>query len=174
MSNPNKESHWRRVMNTAFLNGDEINKEGVIVTIKAYKSEDIFSQKTKAKEPHVTLFFDELKKPMILTNRKAKQISNVIESPLMDNWIGKKVCLFPVKEKHFGEFFEVINIKEAVVVKDVLNKKHPRWDGAIEALTNKETTLDKIKKHFEVSKATETLINKLINDAKENKKTEEN
>lgn len=157
MSNT-KDSHWRKVMNTKFLSGDELEKDGQIVTIESYNGEEFFSPKTKTKEDHVVLKFKELSKSMILTNRKAKQISNVLNTPLMDEWVGRKIKIYPNQEKHFGEFFPVINIKEGKVEKEKLTPKHPKWDGAKKSLVAGSVTIEQIKSKYELSDKDEKLL----------------
>ena len=44
MSNT-KDSHWRKVMNTKFLSGDELEKDGQIVTIESYNGEEFLRKK---------------------------------------------------------------------------------------------------------------------------------
>lgn len=159
-TNKNTNTHWRKVMNTTYLNGDEVFGEP-IVTIKSYKEEMIYSARERRKEPQVTLEFVENKKPMIMTTRKAKQISAALETPLMSEWVGKKVVMFTVKEKHFGEEFEVIHFKRAPAGKEVFNDKHPRWNGAVDALQSGATTIEAIEKHYTLTKQVKEQLEKL-------------
>lgn len=146
-------THWRTLLNTKYLNGDEIPKDGVVVTIVGFTKEDIFSQKSKEKEEHVTLKFKQFDKPMILTNRKAKQISKVLESSIVEDWINKTITIHPVQEKHFGEWFPVINVKAGEIKKEVFNSKHPRWNGACESLAKGESTIEAIEKYYTLTPA---------------------
>ena len=133
-------------MNTKFLNGDEISPSGQLVTIEKYTEERFYSPKAKKNEDHVMLWFKNIDKPMILTNRKAKQLSRVLASPFMSDWLDKNVLLTPISEKHFGEIFKVIHVKTAIVeVKDELTPESQKWEKAKEALLNGSTTIDDIK-----------------------------
>jgi hypothetical protein len=150
----NKEAtHWRKVMSTPFLNGEEIPEAGQVVTIDSYKKEKLFSPKSKKEEELITLKFKEIAKPMILTNRKAKQISKVIGSEYMADWIGKTITIFPIKEKHFGDYFKVIHAKAGVIELPVFDKKHERWAGAVEALKAGTSTIEAIEKHYTITDA---------------------
>lgn len=145
-------THWRKVMNTKFLNGDEISPSGQLVTIEKYTEERFYSPKAKKNEDHVMLWFKNIDKPMILTNRKAKQLSRVLASPFMSDWLDKNVLLTPISEKHFGEIFKVIHVKTAIVeVKDELTPESQKWEKAKEALLNGSTTIDDIKLHYQIS-----------------------
>ncbi|MEN8123378.1 MAG: hypothetical protein ABFS35_23775 [Bacteroidota bacterium] len=153
------ESHWRKVMNTEFLNGDEI-QEGT-VTIKSYEAVNFYSPKSRKKEDHVTLWFEEVEKPMILTNRKAKQISTVLGTPLMDEWTGKQITIFPKEEKHFGEWFQVINIKAATVkkAKPELTPDHKKWNDVVKKVAS-GTSIETVQKHYSISEKNIKLLNK--------------
>ena len=161
-----KNTHWRKIMNTTFLNGDEIPQGDTIVTISSYKEEMIYSQKDKQKEPQVTMFFNEFKKPLIMTNRKAKQITDALNTPYMDEWIGKKIAMFAANERHFGEDFKVITFKKAVIKKEVFNSKHARWNGAVEALKSGASSIEAIEKHYTLTEAVKTQLNNVIKEAK--------
>lgn len=155
------QTHWRKVMNTKFLNGDEIPLENFIVTIAKYTEESFYSPRHKKNEEHVLLWFNEIDKPMILTNRKAKQIARVLGSPFMSDWINKSVILTPINEKHFGEIFKVIHVKKlTLTIKDELTPKSPNWLKAKEALLNGSTTIKDIKIHYTLSKINQEKLEK--------------
>lgn len=167
-----KNSHWRKVMNTTYLNGDEIEKGDSIVTIASYTETMIYSQKDKQKEPQVLLYFKELDKPMILTNRKAKQITNSLDTEFMVDWIGKKVAMYAVKERHFGEDFEVITFKKAIVKKEAFNSKHKRWDGACKALKEGTSTVEAIEKFYTITAPIKKELEKIVRDGVEERAKE--
>lgn len=158
-----KKTHWRTLLNTKYLNGDEIAKDGSVVTITGYEKEEIFSQKSREKEEHVTLVFKQFDKPMILTNRKAKQIAKVTGSAMVEDWIGKTITIFPVQEKHFGEWFPVINVKPGEIVKEVFNSKHPRWKGACDSILNGSTNIEAIEKHYKLSASVKKELDQFTN-----------
>ena len=147
-----KKTHWRTLLETAFLSGEELQKEGQIVVIKDYEKVELYSPKSNSKEEHIVLNFNEFKKPMILTNRKAKQISKVLDSQYVEDWVGKSINIFPKEEKHFGNFMPVINIKQAVAQpKPPLTKSHENWEGAKSALKKGQTTRQSIEKHYSLT-----------------------
>jgi len=147
-------THWRKIMNTKFLSGDELPKDGVVRVIKGWKEESFFSPKSRQNEDHITIEFVGIDKHMILTNRKAKEISKVIGSPQMADWINKEVLLIPISEKHFGEVFQVIHVRTAE--KKVLPNLTPTsegWDKAKVALASGSTTIAGIRKYYVLSEA---------------------
>jgi hypothetical protein len=158
----NNKTHWRKFLNTAFLSGDEIPTEGVVVTITGFEATEVYSQASKSKQEEGTLTFKEIDKPMILTNRKAKQISAVIGSSFMEEWIGKTVKLYPVQEKHFGAIMPVINVKAGEIKKEVFNTKSPGWEKAEAAIKNGTTTVANIEKHYTLTDATKKILTDLV------------
>ena len=155
-------SHWRKVMGTTFLSGDELEENGNVVTIESYNEEKFFSPKSKSQEDHVVLKFEQIAKPMILTNRKAKQISKTLSTPQMNDWIGKTITIYPNQEKHFGEYFKVINIKAGEIQKEYLGKKHPKWKIACDKLSNGTLTIESIEKHYSISSNVKKQLTNLI------------
>lgn len=155
-------THWRKFLNTAFLNGDEIATEGKVVTITGFEATEVYSQASKSKQEEGTLTFKEIDKPMILTNRKAKQIATVLGSSFMEDWIGQTVTLYPVQEKHFGVVGAVINVKAGTIKKEVFNSKSPGWDKACESLSKGTTTVEKIASFYELTEATKKTLTNLV------------
>jgi len=155
-------SHWRKVMGTTFLSGDELEENGNVVTIESYDEEKFFSPKSKTQGDHVVLKFKEISKPMILTNRKAKQISKTLSTPQMDDWVGKTITIYPNQEKHFGEYFKVINIKAGEIVKENLDSKHPKWQIACDKLSNGTLTIESIEKHYSINSEIKKQLTNLI------------
>ncbi len=150
-------------MKTRFLSGDELQENGQVVTIESYNGTEFFSPKSKAQEEHVVLKFKEIGKPMILTNRKAKQISKVLDTPLMDDWVGKAITIFPKDEKHFGEFFPVINIAAATKPeKQTLDDTSENWDAATKAIKAGKTTIEAIKKHYKITEVVRLQLEKMM------------
>ena len=158
----NNKTHWRKFLNTTFLNGDEISKEGKVVTITGFEATEVYSQASKSKQEEGTLTFKEIDKPMILTNRKAKQIATVLGSSFMEDWIGQTVMLYPVQEKHFGVVGAVINVKAGELKKEAFNSKSPGWKKACDSIAKGNTTVEKIASFYELTEATKKALTDLI------------
>lgn len=152
----NVNTHWRTVMSTKYLSGDELPDDGLTVQIIGYDEETFFSPKTKKEEAHIVLKFKELKKPMIMTNRKAKQIEKALDTAMMSEWSGRYVNLVAVTEKHFGEFFKVVNVKTAKPkVLPELSPESNNWDTACEAIKEGRTDVSVIREHYKLSNINE-------------------
>ena len=148
MSNKEREdSHWRKVLKTTYLSGDEVDGE-LLVTIEDYESETFFSPSTRSEEEHTILKIKEFKKGIILNTRKAKQITTALKSKYMLDWIGKTVTLFTKREKHFGVMHDVITFKRGVRVLPTLDESSDKWESAKSALRDGKTTIEAIKKSY--------------------------
>ncbi len=102
--------HWRTMLKTPYLSGDELTGE-TIVQIENFGTVQIYSRKERKEVDETVLYFKGTEKGMILTNRKAKGITKVLNSPYPSDWIGKKIIIFARDERHFNETFPVINVK---------------------------------------------------------------
>ena len=153
-------SHWRKILEMPYINGSELVGD-VLVTIKEYKTENFFSPSKKRKEDHAILYFNELKKGMVVNSRKAQAIERILGTPLMEEWVGKTLTIFSQDEKHFGIVYPVITVKRGEKKKSVLTPEHKRWNVAVEKIASGETDMKAIKKSFQVSKVVET---KLMNE----------
>lgn len=104
-----EKSHWRNQLKVPYLAGDELTKE-IAVTIVKFQQEEMYSQEKRQKESKTIIYFAEIEKGLVLTKRKAKQISKALKSPYMNDWINKKIIIYAALEKHFGETMPVINV----------------------------------------------------------------
>lgn len=105
--------HWRTAMETPYLSGDELElgKEYLLEISKVTTDNEVYDTKERKKTKKVAIHFKNAKKPMILTKIKAKNISMVLKTPNMMQWIGKTITIYSKLETHFGQEFPVINVK---------------------------------------------------------------
>lgn len=154
-----KDTHWRTFMETPFIHADELPKEGIVVTIKEVDQTEVYSRKLGKKEWVKIAIFNEIKKPMIFTNRKNAQLEEIMGTGKIAEWIGKPFLLYGVNEKHGGKFGNVLNIKAAEPQKPkekpVLNEKSANWQKAVDSLKSGATTVEQIKKSYTLDPITE-------------------
>ena len=169
MSEKTKKTHWRELLETNFLSGDELPENGIVVTIEKHYKEKLYSKEAGKKKNFGILKFVGIDKPLILTNRKANQITTALGSKFVEDWDGKKIHIFPKDEKWFGKNMQVINVKEANVKKEILNPLHKKWDSACEALKNGKTTIEGIEKHYTLSKKVKEALAEHVPEPTESK-----
>ena len=107
-------NHWRKVVLTDYISGDElVNKQGLYVdftlTIKSIETKEVVDPRNGQKKPCGVVYFNEIKKGMILNVTNGKAISFAVGSPFQENWIGKKVVIHGLEDKRHGRVVRVKN-----------------------------------------------------------------
>lgn len=97
---------WRKQYDFRFISGEDITKE-VTLTIKAVTKETVHGQD----EPVNALHFVETPKMMAVNKTNAKTISRVVGSPLLEQWVSKKIILISKDVKAFGSVHRAIRVK---------------------------------------------------------------
>lgn len=110
MGNELNKTHWKKNYDYRFLSGDEIEKE-LTVTISKVSDEEVFNPSSNSKEKAVAAYFKGAKKGIIINKTNAKTISKVVGSVYVEDWVGKKIIIYPKKGRFFGEEMTVIRVK---------------------------------------------------------------
>jgi hypothetical protein len=55
------------------------------------------------------------KKGMILNKTNCKIITKVLDTPYIDNWVGKSIIIYAAKVKAFGDMVEALRVKNQKV-----------------------------------------------------------
>lgn len=106
----NQKTHWKKNFDYRFLSGDELQGE-TIVEISKVSEEETFNPSSNSKEKVLAVYFKGAKKSVILNKTNAKSIAKVIGSPYQEDWIGKKIIIFPKEGNFFGERMRVVRVK---------------------------------------------------------------
>lgn len=111
-------THWKKLTDPNYIGAHDFqpNQE---LTLTIEKVEDkllkLFNG-SKEEEKHCTLLtFKEskTKKPLILNKVNAKIISKNLETPYVEQWVGKSITLYVAKIRAFGEMTEAVRVKQA-------------------------------------------------------------
>jgi len=145
-------THYKSLRNPHYLGGWALMHGGeaknmVVEIISAKK--DLVQNGDKKEEAMLLSFKNQL--PMIVNATNAKKIAKVLGSPYIEDWAGKKIELTTAKIKAFGEWHEALRVTDKVPVeptKESLNPNHPKWQGAIDALKSKATTIEAIQAKY--------------------------
>jgi hypothetical protein len=151
-------THFKKLRNPDYLGSWDLadqdgNFKNRILTIKEVKKEMVHDGKG-GKDDCVTVLFHE-SKPMIMNSTNLKTISKTLESPYIEEWIGKKIEVTVEKVKAFGEIHDALRVIKTNLE---LTPKHPKWNGAKEAIKAGTVTIDQIKKSYTISPENEKLI----------------
>jgi hypothetical protein len=156
--------HWRDLLKKEYLHGSEIDGE-ITVTIKGFEEIEVYSKSNKGIEELGVMTFEEDIKSVVLTSRKADAIENLYGSGYIDDWIGKKITLFPQNEKHFGKIHPVITVRgkipESTKLPELV-KGSEKWIEAEKSLKYGTVTIESILKFYSVGKKELVELKKLV------------
>lgn len=102
-------THWRKNFDYRFIAAEELGGE-VKVVIKSFSQEEAFNGKTKEIVP--VIWFEKTEKGMVLNRTNSKVIARVLNSPYMEDWVGKEITLYPTMVQAFGQPTLAIRVKE--------------------------------------------------------------
>jgi len=129
--------------------------------IEYVKKEMVQNPQGKSEECPVLHFKEKALKPLVLNVTNSKQIERLYGSPYIEDWDGKKIQLYIARVNAFGEEVDAVRIRPQApkTERENLTPSHPKWDAAKENLAKGNATLKAIKKHFNLSKENEELLN---------------
>lgn len=151
-------THFKKLRNPDYLGSwdlaDENGKfKNRVLTISGVKKETVHDGRGGEGEC-VTVSF-EGSKPMIMNATNLKMVSKSLNSPYIEDWVGKKIEITVEKVKAFGEMHDALRV---VKVNLELTPKHPKWKGAKEAIESGTVTIEQIKKAYTITDENEKLL----------------
>jgi len=99
-----------------YLKAADLNGAPVTVTIKNYELEEIKDKQTGKSVKKPILAFKGTDKRLVLNITNAKKIAQALMSPEMDDWIGRKIVLYPTVVEFAGDEVEAIRVRAAAAV----------------------------------------------------------
>lgn len=105
-------THWKRYFDYRFISAEELDGKEVILTISGIERDEVYSVSARAKEKKAALKFKETDKMVILNATNARSITTILGTPQVEQWVGKRICLYPVAIQAFGQNVEAIRIKK--------------------------------------------------------------
>lgn len=93
-----------------FLSGDEVNGKVVPVTIREVKQEKV-KEGTKDEDQVLVVYFEGKERGVVLKKLRANELKSLTGSDDTDDWKGKKVDMFTMKKKAFGDIVNVIHFR---------------------------------------------------------------
>ena len=144
------QTHWKKLTNPDYLGAYSLDPgEERTVTIQKVVRAKVKGADGKEEECTVAHLLNE--KPMILNATNCKTLAKVYDTPYIEEWTGKSVIVYAAKIKAFGEHMEALRIKNAKPEKPQLTPKHPKWNGAIDALRDGTATIDQIEARYSLT-----------------------
>ena len=113
-----KQTHWKTIADMPYLGAYAlVGKKELVLTIKDIKQELVIGNAGK-KENCIVAYFSEPEKPMILNRTNCKTITKIYDTPIIENWIGKKITIFASTTSLMGETVECLRIRPYPPVAD--------------------------------------------------------
>lgn len=103
--------HWKKTTNPDYLGAYAFDDgKDMIVKVKDIKVESIQSQQGKEDKP--VMYFEGTVKPLILNKTNMKTIEKVTGTPMLDEWVGKKLQLYVAQVNGFGTMTNAVRVRE--------------------------------------------------------------
>ena len=107
-------THWKKLSNQNYIGAHDLQPgQELTVTIESVANEVVkcFDGKTVKEETCIVAKIKGAKKPMILNKTNCKILSKNLDSPYIEEWIGKTMTIYAAKVRAFGESTEALRIK---------------------------------------------------------------
>lgn len=107
-------THWKKLTNPNYVGAHDFQPgQELTVTIESVANEVVkcFDGKQLKEETCIVAKLKGAKKPMILNKTNAKIISRNLDTPYIEDWIGKQITLYVAKVRAFGESVEALRVK---------------------------------------------------------------
>lgn len=155
--------HWKELINPDYLGAyslwDEKQSKFIekVVQIKSIANGEFIGGDGKKKVKPIAQIKGE--KPMILNNTNLAILQKAFRTPDISFWLNKDIILTTEKIDAFGKVgVDVLRIHPKLPKLPDLNPEHPRWNGAKLAIKEGNTTIEKIKETFSLTKRNEILL----------------
>lgn len=162
--------HWKvRFLNPQYLGVAHLYEGGVTepqklaLTIKGYEIRDVVGEGGRTtKDTHVMTFV-ETDKALILKATNLKRIAAVMQTPITDQWLGRKIVVQQEMEliKQTKQVEPVLRVSAdpadytgLAPKKEVMTQAHPKYAKMIEAIRDGKTTIDAVRGKYDIDAAT--------------------
>ena len=106
-----KLTHWKALAQYEYMGCFSLeNGKDKTVTIKKIVQE-LVTGNAGRKENCIVAYFSDEEKPMILNKTNCKTIQKVYGTPIIEEWVGKKIVLFASTTSLAGETVECLRIR---------------------------------------------------------------
>ena len=153
--------HWKKAFKSDYLSSSDIDEKDLILTIEKVLYQECLTQSGK-KFCNVAHFKEKDIKPMILNVGNSKIVKKFSGNKVhINDWLNIVIRVYVKPDVKFaGDLVEGLRIAEIQpkVGKPELTEKITAWKNAVEKLKSKTTTLENIKKVYNISVENEKLL----------------
>ncbi len=107
-------THWKKLTNPNYIGAHDFQpNQQLEVTIEDVKNELVkcFDGAKVKEETCIVARLKGAKKPLIVNKTNAKIIARNLDTPYIEDWMGKSITLYVAKVKAFGESVEAIRVR---------------------------------------------------------------
>lgn len=151
------ETHWKKLTNPDYIGAYDF-KKGEIRKVKIIKVAQEKVTGSDGKKADCIVAQLENSKPLVLCKTNCKHISKIVGTPIIEEWSGKVINLKVENVKAFGEWVEALRVTTDEPQKEKLTPTHSKWEAAKNAIENGKTTIEAIKKSYDLSPENEALL----------------
>ena len=162
-------THWRKFHNPDYLGAYAFQPdEEKVLTISKVDENDVKNKDGKSDTVMTVHFKEKDTKPLICNVTNARSIETALGSGYIEDWIGEPIQLYVTAVSAFGTTTDAVRVrpKKPKLSKPKLTDAHPQWVNVVAKLAKSETTIETVRKHFDVSEAVEAkLMEQAMNEA---------
>lgn len=115
-------THWKKLVNPNYIGAYALEDgKDLTVIIEKVQREQVTGDGGKIEE--CTVAYLKGHKPLILNRTNAKTITRMYNSPYIEDWVGKKITLYPTTTKVAGEMVECLRIRPMIPKEDDYEKE---------------------------------------------------
>ena len=154
-------THFKKLRNPSYIGSYELmvgtNSVELNVTIERAVKEMV--QNGDKKEEAMVIYLKG-HKPMIVNSTNAKNISKALNSPYIEDWVGKDITLYVAKIRAFGENVDALRVKTVTSIKQLpeLEVGSPNFEAVKTALSSGKFTIEQVKSKYQVSESVQKLL----------------
>lgn len=154
-------THFKKLRNPSYIGSYELmvgtNSVELNVTIERAIKEMV--QNGDKKEEAMVIYLKG-HKPMIVNSTNAKNISKALNSPYIEDWVGKDITLYVAKIRAFGENVDALRVKTVTSIKQLpaLEIGTPNFEAVKTALSSGKFTIEQVKSKYQVSESVQKLL----------------
>ena len=128
-------THWKKLLNQDYIGAWLLEGKDKILTIKSVTKERVKGSDGKEEELIVAYFAENIKpNKMVLNKTNCKAIQKLHSTPIIEEWVGKKIQLYPTTTKAFGDVVECVRVRPYVNDTKAVAEKCEECDAEIKAV----------------------------------------
>lgn len=154
-------THFKKLRNPSYIGSYElmVGTNSVELNVIIERAVKEMVQNGDKKEEAMVIYLKG-HKPMIVNSTNAKNISKALNSPYIEDWVGKEITLYVAKIRAFGENVDALRVKTVTSVKQLpaLEVNTPNFEAVKTALSSGKFTIEQVKSKYQVSEAVQKLL----------------